>query len=133
MNAKQVYERVCLVANIGERQFFDRLNDTLGSLGAAYGETPKLLWEAGEDGEYPEGQWVKSLSDELVLLPLYHAALPDNILYLSGAGETYGQEFLRKSREAWLAYWNRDAKGRTIKGKEGGNCVRQRCNCQGVY
>ena len=123
MNAKQVYERVCLISRIGERQFFDRLNDTLVSLGATYGETPKLLYEAGEDSEYPEGQWVKSLDDELLLLPLYHAALSDNILYLSGAGEAYGQEFLRKSREAWLAYWNRDARGRTIKGKDGG------CRC----
>ena len=115
MNAKQIYERVCLVKPIGERQFFDRLNDTLAAVNAAYGEAPKLLWQADGEGGYPEAQWVKSLDEEIKLLPLYHGALHLHILYLSGAGDGAEQEFLSKTREAWLVYWNRNAAGKTVR------------------
>ena len=115
MNAKQVYERVCLVTTIGERQFFDRLNDCLASLAQLYGEVPKLLWQAEEDGTYPESQWITNLKDEIKLLPLFHAALPDYVLYASGAGDAYGQSYAAKANSAWLTYWNRDAKGRRIR------------------
>lgn len=124
MNAKQIYERVLLTANISERQFFDRLNDTLGELGALYGEVPKLLYQAGPEGDYPEAQWVKRLDTDLNVLPLYHHAIVDNILFLSGAGEAYQAQFRQKVREAWLKYWNVDAKGRRVKrgGGKGGCC-----------
>lgn len=123
MNAKQIYERVQLVMPIGERQFFDRLNDAIGVLDQEYGELPKLLWQADENGALPEKQqWVKTLDDEIDLLPYYHVTLADHVLYLSGAGETYEAEFRAKARAAWLNYWNRDAKGRRVK--TGGTCGR---------
>ena len=125
MNTRQIYERVSLVAPIWQRQFFDRLNDTIIELGSLYGDVPKLLYRADEDGAYPDGQWVKELETELVVLPLYHAAIVDNILYLSGVGEEYKTEFLRKAHDAWLTYWNVNAKDRkvTARGKGACSCV----------
>ena len=114
MNTKQVYERVQMVTNISEREFFDRLNDTIGELNAIYGEVPKLLW-VNYEGGFPPEVWIKKLDDKIDLLPLYHEALSDNILYLSGAGSEYRQEFLMKARNAYLTYWNRNAKGRRVK------------------
>lgn len=122
MNVKQIYERVSQAAPILQRQFFDRLNDTIIELGSLYGEVPKLLYRADENGEYPDGQWVKELDKELVILPLYHASIVDNILYLSNAGEIYKSEFMRKSHDAWLNYWNINAKDRKVKQQGKGAC-----------
>ena len=55
------------------------------------------------------------LTDDNVVLPLYHNAIVDNILFLSNNGETYKSEFIRKSRDAYLKYWNDNAKGRRIR------------------
>jgi hypothetical protein len=115
MNIKQMYERVSLVAPVFEREFFDRLNDTVIELGGMYGEVPKLLYVTGEDGEVKAVEWVKKFEDEINVLPLYHPAIVDNILFLSGAGDVYKQEFIRKANVAWLDYWNKDAKGRRVK------------------
>lgn len=57
----------------------------------------------------------KSLTDENVVLPLYHNSIVDNILFLAGKGEFYKGEFLRKSNDAYLKYWNDNAKGRRIR------------------
>lgn len=122
MNVKQIYERVSLVTPIWQRHFFDRLNDTLIELGSMYGDVPKLLYIEDENGEYPDGQWVKELETQLVILPLYHASIIDNILYLSGAGEEYQAEFIRKSHAAWLNYWNKDAKDRRVMERGKGAC-----------
>jgi hypothetical protein len=121
MNVKQIYERVSLVTPVWQRQFFDRLNDTIIELEGAYGEVPKLLYVTGADGEIITEQWVKSLDEELIILPLYHPAIVDNILYLSNAGEVYKQEFARKAYAAWLEQWNIDAKDRRVK--KGGACL----------
>jgi hypothetical protein len=125
MKVKQIYERVSLVTPVWQRQFFDRLNDTILELGGLYGEVPKLLYVSDADGEIITEQWVKDLEEELILLPLYHPALADNILYLSNAGDVYKQEFIRKARDAWLKYWNGDAKDRKVKknGKGARSCV----------
>lgn len=55
------------------------------------------------------------LSDDNVVLPLYHNSIVDNILYLADKGETYKGEFIRKSKAAYLKYWNDSAKGRRIR------------------
>lgn len=121
MTVKQMYERVALTAAVSEREFFNRLNDTIEELCALYGEPPKLLWEADENGEYPSGQRIRTFEADknsegsLKILPLYHNSMVDNILYLSGGGDAYKSEFLRKAREAWLKYWNANAKGRRVK------------------
>ncbi len=57
----------------------------------------------------------KSLNDDNVVLPLYHNAIVDNILFLANKGEQYKGEFIRKSRDAYLKYWNDNAKGRRVR------------------
>ena len=57
----------------------------------------------------------KSLTDDNVVLPLYHNSIVDNILFLAGVGEVYKSEFLRKSKDAFLKYWNDNAKDRRIR------------------
>ena len=57
----------------------------------------------------------KSLTEDNVVLPLYHNAIVDNILFLANQGEAYKGEFIRKSRDAYLQYWNDNAKGRRIR------------------
>ena len=57
----------------------------------------------------------KRLTDDNVVLPLYHNAIVDNILFLADKGEQYKSEFLRKSKDAYLKYWNDNAKGRRIR------------------
>jgi hypothetical protein len=57
----------------------------------------------------------KSLTEENVVLPLYHNSIVDNILFLANAGEHYKSEFIRKSKDAYLKYWNDNAKGRRIR------------------
>ena len=54
----------------------------------------------------------KSLTEDNVVLPLYHNAIVDNILYFATQGEAYKGEFMRKSKDAYLKYWTDDAKGR---------------------
>ena len=54
----------------------------------------------------------KSLTETNVVLPLYHNAIVDNILFLATQGEAYKGEFIRKSKDAYLKYWTDDAKGR---------------------
>lgn len=115
MEILQIYERVCLVKPIGEREFFDRLNDTIREIEGLYGDEPKILYKRDGDGHYLTYGWVRTFDDEINLLPLYHTAMADNILYMSGAGDIYGQEFLKKAREAHLTYWNRNAKGRRVR------------------
>jgi hypothetical protein len=74
-----------------------------------------------EDTEYLPP---KSLSNEpdsvaytskRVVLPLYHNSIVDNIIFLATQGELYKTEFMRKSRDAYLKYWNDNAKGRRIR------------------
>ena len=55
-----MYERVTLTVAVSERDFFDRLNDTIAELCAMYGEPPKLLWKADESGEYPSEQHIRT-------------------------------------------------------------------------
>lgn len=57
----------------------------------------------------------KSLTDDNVVLPLYHNSIVDNILFLANKGEHYKSEFIRKSKDAYLKYWNDNAKGRRIR------------------
>ena len=57
----------------------------------------------------------KRLTDDNVVLPLYHNAIVDNILFLANVGEHYKSEFARKSKDAYLKYWNDNAKSRRIR------------------
>ena len=65
----------------------------------------------------PESEYTppKDLSDSFGVLPLYHNAIVDNIVFLMGVSETYKGEFIRKSRIAFNTYWRENAKGKRVK------------------
>ena len=107
MTIKEIFEKVNLVAAIEQRRFFNYYEDTVEELSAAY---PGFVFSEGAEYTPPE-----DLNAENVVLPLYHNAIVDNVLFLMTNEPTYKNEFLRKSRVAWLVYWNEKAKGKRIK------------------
>lgn len=107
MSILEIFEKVNLITPIEQRRFFNFFADSVDELQAQY---PKFVIE--DDATYTPPT---ALTDKNVVKPLYHNAIVDNILFLAGQGETYKNEFLRKSNAAYLKYWNDDAKGRRIK------------------
>lgn len=108
MTLLEIYEKVNLTAPIEQRRFFNYFEDTVNELLSLYGEF------ALNDGK-TEFLPPKSLSSQNPVPVLYHSAIVDNILFLSGRGEVYKSEFIRKSQAAYLKYWNDNAKGRRIR------------------
>ena len=107
MTIKEIYEKVNLVVPIEQRVFFNFFEDTVNELQSLYRDFVFI-----KDTKYiPPSK----LSDENVVLPLYHNSIVDNILFLANKGEFYKTEFMRKSRDAYLKYWNDNAKGRRIR------------------
>lgn len=106
MTILKIFEKVNLVAPIEQRRFFNYYEDSVNELEASYGD---FLFKE-KNKRMPE-----KLSDDCILLPLYAAAVCDNILFLAGAGESFKSEFIRKSHEAYLKYWRDNAKGRHVK------------------
>ena len=107
MSVLKIFEKVNLIMPLEQRRFLNYLGDTVEELCATFGG-----FVFCEDAEYKAPQ---SLSDELAVLPLYHGAIVDNIVFLAGGDEGRKSEFIRKSREAYLKYWNENAKGRRMK------------------
>lgn len=107
MTILKMFEKVNLVTPIEQRLFFNYFEDTVEELQALY---DGFVFE--KDAEYTPPS---DLHDKNVVMALYHNAIVDNILFLAGQGETYKSEFIRKSREAYLKYWNDNAKGRKMK------------------
>lgn len=110
MTLKEIFEKVNLTAPIEQRRFFNYFEDSVIELISLY--YSYVLIDKTEEFKAPE-----SLDEENPVRPLYTDALVDNILFKAGQGEAYKSEFLRKSRSAWLKYWNDDAKGRRLKPK----------------
>lgn len=113
MTILEIFEKVNLVIPIEQRRFFNYLEDSVNELQALYGDFVFIEGKNIKDYTPP-----KSLVDseyENIVLPLYHNAIVDNILFLANAGETYKGEFIRKSKDAYLKYWNDNAKGRRIR------------------
>lgn len=104
MTILEIFEKVNLVVPIEQRVFFNYFEDTVNELQSLYGDFVFI-----EDKEYTPPE---SLSDDNVVLPLYHNSIVDNILFLADAGEALKGEFIRKSKDAYLKYWNDNAKGR---------------------
>lgn len=106
MTILEIFEKVNLVVPIEQRRFFNYFEDSVNELQSLYGD---FVFIKGKEYTPPE-----SLTDDEknVVLPLYHNAIVDNILFLVNAGETYKSEFIRKSKDAYLKYWNDSAKGR---------------------
>ena len=107
MTILEIFEKVNLVVPIEQRIFFNFFADTVNELQSLYRDFVFI-----KDTEYTPPT---SLSDENVVLPLYHNSIVDNILFLANKGEMYKSEFLRKSKDAYLKYWNDNAKGRRIR------------------
>ena len=107
MTILEIFEKVNLIFPIEQRVFFNFFEDTVNELQSLYGDFVFI-----EDKTYTPPE---SLSDENVVLPLYTGAIVDNILFLAGKGEVYKTEFIRKSRDAYLKYWNDNAKGRRVR------------------
>ena len=107
MTLLEIYEKVNLTARIEQRVFFNYFEDSANELLSLY---DGFVLE--KDTEFIKPS---DLKDVNVVLPLYHNAIVDNILFLVGKGEQYKSEFIRKSRDAYLKYWNDNAKGRRIK------------------
>lgn len=108
MTLLEIFEKVNLVIPLEQRRFFNYFNDTVNELITLY---DGFVFDA--EGDYTPP---KDLSDSIeALLPLYHNSIVDNILFLAGQDETYKGEFIRKSKLAYLKYWNDNAKGRRIR------------------
>lgn len=109
MTILDIFERVNLVYPIEQRRFFDYFNDTISELLALY---PGFVLKDDKNA------CVDALSTKEELNPvleLYHIAISDNILFFVTGEETYKGEFVRKSRLAFLKYWNDNAKGKRVK------------------
>ena len=104
MTILEIFEKVNLVVPIEQRLFFNFFEDTVNELQSLYRDFVFI-----EDTEYAPPE---SLTDKNVVLPLYHNSIVDNVLFLANAGEQYKGEFIRKSKDAYLKYWNDNAKGR---------------------
>lgn len=107
MSILEIFEKVNLKLPIEQRRFFNYFDDTVTELQSMYSG---FVFE--KDTEY---QPPKALSDENVVLPLYHNAIVDNIISLASGEESSKSEFIRKSHDAYLVYWNENAKGRKMK------------------
>ena len=107
MTLLEIYEKVNLTAHIEQRVFFNYFEDSVNELLSLYDGFVLV-----KNAEFIKPSNIK---DDNVVLPLYHNAIVDNILFLSDKSEHYKSEFIRKSRDAYLKYWNDNAKGRRIK------------------
>lgn len=110
MSILEIFEKVNLAIPIEQRQFFNYFDDTVKELQSMYSG---FVLEKDTEFNPPE-----ALSDNNVVRPLYNNAIVDNIIYLAGGEETHKTEFIRKSRDAYLKYWNDNAKGKKMKRME---------------
>lgn len=108
MTILEIFEKVSLVTPIEQRRFFNYFEDSVNELLSLY---PVFVLKEGVKEYTPP----ENLTYDNVVRPLYHNAIVDNILFLSGQNEVYKGEFVRKSRLAFLKYWNDNAKGKRVK------------------
>jgi hypothetical protein len=104
MTILEIYEKVCLKTPMEQRRFFNFFNDSVNELLSSY--------DIVTEGEFEP---ITDLYADNVVLPLYHNAIVDNILFMASNDATYKSEFLRKAKSAYLKYWNDKAKGKRIR------------------
>ena len=111
MCALELFEKVNLRVQLEQRRFLNYLSDTIDELAAKYQDVPKLIFKDGEK------KTVSRISDDVGVLEAFGPAIVDNIVFLSGSDPTGAakSEFLRKADNAYLLYWNKNAKGRSVK------------------
>ena len=107
MTIVEIYEKVSLITPIEQRKFFNYFEDSVNELQSLYGSFVFI-----DNAEYTPPE---RLTDDNVVLPLYHNSIVDNILFFETGDENYKSEFIRKSRDAYKKYWNDNAKGRRIR------------------
>ena len=113
MTILEIFEKVNIKTPVEQRVFFNYLNDSINETGGLHGDMPHLVFSNNITSA--DIVPVDSLDGDIVLLPLYHNAVVDNILFLCGQGETYKGEFIRKVGEAYNQYWSLYSKGKHIK------------------
>ena len=102
MTILEIFEKISLKAPIEQRKFFNYYNDSVNELMSMY----DIVIEEGKT--YAP---ITDLYENNVVLPLYHNAIVDNILFMVSNEEIYKSEFIRKSKDAYLKYWRNKAKG----------------------
>ena len=107
MLVKQIFEDVNLVAPIEQRRFLNYFDNTVNELIGTYSY---FIEEKDKEYVAPE-----SIDDDCAIRPLYRGAITDNILFMHTGDEARKSEFVRKSQEAYLKYWNDNAKNRKFK------------------
>jgi hypothetical protein len=105
MTILEIYEKVSLKAPIEQRKFFNHFDDSVNELLFMY---DGFVIAEGKTFEAP----TTDLYGDNVVLPLYHNAIVDNILFAMSNDVNYKSEFMRKSKDAYLKYWNDKAKGK---------------------
>jgi hypothetical protein len=98
-----MYEKISLKTPINQRKFFNYYDDSVNELLSMY----DIVIAEDKAFEAP----TTDLYGDNVVLPLYHNAIVDNILYMISDEANYKSEFIRKSKDAYLKYWNDKAKG----------------------
>lgn len=102
MTILEMYEKISLKTPIEQRKFFNYYDDSVNELLATY----DIVIE--DDKTYAP---ITDLYEDNVVLPLYHNAIVDNILFMISNEAEYKSEFIRKSKDAYLKYWKDKAKG----------------------
>jgi hypothetical protein len=102
MTILEMFEKISLKTPIEQRKFFNYYDDSVNELMATY----DIVIEDGKT--YAP---ITDLYEDNVVLPLYHNAIVDNILFMISNEAEYKSEFIRKSKDAYLSYWNDKAKG----------------------
>lgn len=113
MTILEMYEKVNLKTPLEQRVFFNYLNDSVNEMAGLHGERANLVYLPNIASD--DIVTIHTFDGVVPLLPLYHNALVDNILFLCGQGDTHKGEFVRKAREAYLHYWSLSSKGKHIK------------------
>ena len=103
MTLLEMYEKISLKAPIEQRKFFNYFDDSVNELMAMY----DIVIAEGKTYESP----TTDLYSDNVVLPLYHNAIVDNILFMISNEAEFKSEFIRKSKDAYLKYWKDKAKG----------------------
>ena len=104
MTLLEMYEKINLKAPIEQRKFFNYYDDSVNELISTFGD-----FVIAEDKKFEHP--TMDLYSDNVVLPLYHNAIVDNILFMVTDDSNYKNEFIRKSKDAYLKYWNDRAKG----------------------
>lgn len=106
MELLKVFEKVNLVVPIEQRDFINFFEDTVAELSSMYDE--RFVFTDGTL-TLPE-----SINTDVKIKDKYEKAIVENILFLAGAGDVHQSEFIRQSKNAYLSYWNENAKGRKV-------------------